>query len=92
MIRFEASQEIFWDGPRNFEPQLDDEEDTSVGTSLPMLPHHTNGERLNHVRLSVHQTHKHGGSSVEMGFETGTLQRRSRDPTTRPPRFPESTF
>ncbi|GBM08625.1 hypothetical protein AVEN_52462-1 [Araneus ventricosus] len=28
MSRFEATQGLFWDGPRNFEPLSDDEHDT----------------------------------------------------------------
>ncbi|GBO24371.1 hypothetical protein AVEN_30731-1 [Araneus ventricosus] len=47
------------------------------------------GELLTHVRFSVHQAHKHDGSSVESGFESGTL--RGRDLTTRPPRLAECT-
>ncbi|GBL79901.1 hypothetical protein AVEN_28953-1 [Araneus ventricosus] len=29
--RFEATRGVFWDGPRKFEPRLDDEDDTRTG-------------------------------------------------------------
>ncbi|GBM97638.1 hypothetical protein AVEN_101954-1 [Araneus ventricosus] len=32
--RFEATRRLFWDGPRNFEPRSDDEDDAWAGTSL----------------------------------------------------------
>ncbi|GBM10240.1 hypothetical protein AVEN_177504-1 [Araneus ventricosus] len=36
-------------------------------------------------RFTVHQAHMNGGSSVESGFEPGTLRCQSRDLTTTPP-------
>ncbi|GBM01685.1 hypothetical protein AVEN_271937-1 [Araneus ventricosus] len=33
--RFEATRELFWDGPPNFEPQSDDKDDASAGTFCP---------------------------------------------------------
>ncbi|GBN71044.1 hypothetical protein AVEN_35445-1 [Araneus ventricosus] len=35
---FEATRELFWDGPRNFEQRLDDED----GTTFSRFSHHTN--------------------------------------------------
>ncbi|GBN51869.1 hypothetical protein AVEN_132740-1 [Araneus ventricosus] len=35
MPRLEPTQELFWDGPHNFEPQSDDEDDTRAGTPSP---------------------------------------------------------
>ncbi|GBM17244.1 hypothetical protein AVEN_72953-1, partial [Araneus ventricosus] len=32
---------LFWDGPRNFEPQSDDEDDARAGTHLSKLPRHS---------------------------------------------------
>ncbi|GBM19274.1 hypothetical protein AVEN_133760-1, partial [Araneus ventricosus] len=32
---FQATRGLFWDGPRNFEPRSDDEDDTSAGTPSP---------------------------------------------------------
>ncbi|GBO34291.1 hypothetical protein AVEN_32896-1 [Araneus ventricosus] len=32
---FEATRGLFWDGPRNFEPWSDDEDDTRAGTPSP---------------------------------------------------------
>ncbi|GBM23015.1 hypothetical protein AVEN_74217-1 [Araneus ventricosus] len=60
-------------------------------TALELVPSSPNfrsipaGGRLTQVKFNVHQTYKHGGSSVKSGFEPGAF--RSRDPTTRPPRF-----
>ncbi|GBL91251.1 hypothetical protein AVEN_195136-1 [Araneus ventricosus] len=34
--RFEATRGLFWDGPRNFEPQSDDEDDITAGTPSPI--------------------------------------------------------
>ncbi|GBN42313.1 hypothetical protein AVEN_235946-1 [Araneus ventricosus] len=39
-----------------------------------------------YLYFNVQQAHIHGGSSVESDFEHGTLQARSRDLATRPPR------
>ncbi|GBO25826.1 hypothetical protein AVEN_256756-1, partial [Araneus ventricosus] len=52
----------------------------------PSFPHFstTPPGHLTHVRLNVLQANKHGGSSVESGFEPGNLSLRSRDLTTRP--------
>ncbi|GBM77951.1 hypothetical protein AVEN_121935-1, partial [Araneus ventricosus] len=43
--RFEASRGLFWDGLRNFEPQLDDEDDLSWHP-LSKLPHHTSSPSI----------------------------------------------
>ncbi|GBL75999.1 hypothetical protein AVEN_234314-1 [Araneus ventricosus] len=45
---FEATRGLFWDRPRNFEPQSDDEDDTCAGTPLSKLPRHTNGRTFGH--------------------------------------------
>ncbi|GBL86006.1 hypothetical protein AVEN_89066-1 [Araneus ventricosus] len=37
--RFEATRGLFWDGPRNFEPQSDDENDTWASNPLSKLLH-----------------------------------------------------
>ncbi|GBM46985.1 hypothetical protein AVEN_217287-1 [Araneus ventricosus] len=49
--RCEATRGLFWDGPRNFEPPSDDEDDTS----LSKLLHHTlpAGARLTPVRFTA---------------------------------------
>ncbi|GBM82761.1 hypothetical protein AVEN_272318-1 [Araneus ventricosus] len=33
--RFESTRGLFWDGPRNFHPRSDDEDDTRAGTPSP---------------------------------------------------------
>ncbi|GBN56744.1 hypothetical protein AVEN_273580-1 [Araneus ventricosus] len=43
----------------------------------------TKGCLTHDVRFNAHQAHKHGGSSVESGFEPGALRLRSRDLTIR---------
>ncbi|GBN37014.1 hypothetical protein AVEN_74996-1 [Araneus ventricosus] len=42
--------------------------------------------RLTQVRFNVHQTHKHGGFSVESYFKPGTFRYRIRDLTNSLPR------
>ncbi|GBM86128.1 hypothetical protein AVEN_75403-1 [Araneus ventricosus] len=80
MSRFEATRGPYWKGPRNFEPRSDNEDDTLSGISSPNFPSTPAGGRFTHdVRFSVHQTHKHGGSSAESSFERVTLWTRSRD-------------
>ncbi|GBM02572.1 hypothetical protein AVEN_178502-1 [Araneus ventricosus] len=44
MPRFEATRGRFWDVPRNFETRLDDEDNTSAGTTSPKF-HTTLGEK-----------------------------------------------
>ncbi|GBN58540.1 hypothetical protein AVEN_16692-1 [Araneus ventricosus] len=56
MSRFEARRELFWDGPRNFELQLDDEDDTRAGTPSSNLRTTVVGGRLTHdVRFNINQ-------------------------------------
>ncbi|GBM85526.1 hypothetical protein AVEN_113166-1 [Araneus ventricosus] len=88
MSNFEATQELFWDGSRNFERRSDDKDDTRAGTFFSKLPNHTTGTIcLTHgVRFNVHKAHTYRDSSIESGFKPGTFSLRSRDLTTRPPR------
>ncbi|GBL90648.1 hypothetical protein AVEN_219316-1 [Araneus ventricosus] len=41
--RFEATRRLFRDGPRNFEPLSDDEDDAWAGTPLSKLPRQREG-------------------------------------------------
>ncbi|GBN07048.1 hypothetical protein AVEN_150760-1 [Araneus ventricosus] len=76
---------LFWDGPLNFEPQSDDEDDTSAGTPFSKLPRQR--EEFWQLRMIYSATGPiRGGSSVESGFEPGVLWPQGRDPTIRPPR------
>ncbi|GBN22333.1 Photoreceptor-specific nuclear receptor [Araneus ventricosus] len=51
-----ATRGLFRDGPRNFEPRSDDEDDAWAGTPLSKLPRHTNGRAFGHyVGFSVQQ-------------------------------------
>ncbi|GBM49599.1 hypothetical protein AVEN_31300-1 [Araneus ventricosus] len=78
----QATREVFWDGPRNFEPWTTPE-------TVPPPPNFrttpSGGHLTNDVRFNMHQTHIHGGSSVELGLEPGALRYQSRDLATRPP-------
>ncbi|GBM21336.1 hypothetical protein AVEN_210563-1 [Araneus ventricosus] len=40
-VSFKATRWLLWDGPYNFEPCLNDEDDTSDGVSLSKRPHST---------------------------------------------------
>ncbi|GBM42648.1 hypothetical protein AVEN_221760-1 [Araneus ventricosus] len=79
---------LFWDGPRNFEPWSDDEEPVST---LSKLPRHTNGSTFCPGGFGMHQARLLGGSSIEPGFELGTLRLRNRDLSTRPQRPPQDS-
>ncbi|GBM48786.1 hypothetical protein AVEN_175706-1 [Araneus ventricosus] len=47
---------------------------TTPELALPKLPHHTSTRTVDRrCQISVHQVHMHSGSSVESGFEPGTL-------------------
>ncbi|GBN31070.1 hypothetical protein AVEN_171065-1 [Araneus ventricosus] len=46
--RFIATRELFWDGPRNFEPWSADEDDTRADIPLSTLPHHISGRTFGH--------------------------------------------
>ncbi|GBN15391.1 hypothetical protein AVEN_233920-1 [Araneus ventricosus] len=46
MPRFEATRGLFRDGPRNFEPRSDDEDDTRAGTLSPNFRATPTGGRL----------------------------------------------
>ncbi|GBM71729.1 hypothetical protein AVEN_137503-1 [Araneus ventricosus] len=81
-----------WDGPRNFEHRSDDGDSTSTGTCLSKLPYHTNGWACGPLRMIERATVPiNYGSSVESGFEPGTLRPQGRYLTTRPPRPEEET-
>ncbi|GBM43897.1 hypothetical protein AVEN_247118-1 [Araneus ventricosus] len=60
-------------------------------TTLVLAPSSPNfrttptGGHLTSDRFNVHQAHKHGGSSVESGFEPEALRLRNRHLTTRSP-------
>ncbi|GBO24501.1 hypothetical protein AVEN_145064-1 [Araneus ventricosus] len=43
---FEATRGLFWDGPRNFEPRSDDEDDTCADTPSPNFHATPAGGRL----------------------------------------------
>ncbi|GBM10262.1 hypothetical protein AVEN_49985-1 [Araneus ventricosus] len=54
--RFEATPGQFWDGPRNFEPRSDDEDDIRVGTlSSNFHTTPTGGQLAPFVGFSVQQ-------------------------------------
>ncbi|GBM84696.1 hypothetical protein AVEN_93078-1 [Araneus ventricosus] len=44
--RFEVTRGLFWDGPRNFEPRSDDDDDTLAGTPSPNFRIIPTGGRL----------------------------------------------
>ncbi|GBM46984.1 hypothetical protein AVEN_217286-1 [Araneus ventricosus] len=69
-VPLSSSTRAFWDEPRNFEPRTDDDYVTRVGTPSPSFHITPTG--------SVWLLRLHGRSSVESGFEHGTLHRRSR--------------
>ncbi|GBM04806.1 hypothetical protein AVEN_20237-1 [Araneus ventricosus] len=78
---FEATRELFWDGPHNLEPmaRTTSELEPLLQTSMP---HQREG--VWPLRMIYGATGSiHGGSSVESSFEPGTLRPQSRDLTTR---------
>ncbi|GBM61669.1 hypothetical protein AVEN_133455-1 [Araneus ventricosus] len=46
MFRLEATRGLIWNGPRNFEPRSDDEDDTRAGTPSPSFHATPTGGRL----------------------------------------------
>ncbi|GBM29554.1 hypothetical protein AVEN_206396-1 [Araneus ventricosus] len=76
---------LFRDGPRNFEPRSDDEDDTRAGTPSPNFSATPEGGRLA-TTYDLAGNRPHGGTSMESGFEPATLRFRCRDLTTRPQR------
>ncbi|GBN31429.1 hypothetical protein AVEN_84786-1 [Araneus ventricosus] len=82
--RFEATRRLFLEGTRNFEPRSDDETTLEIAPPLQTSAPHQR-EDVWPDRFNVHQICSHGGSSVESGFEPGTLLPQGRDLTTRPP-------
>ncbi|GBO00223.1 hypothetical protein AVEN_186615-1 [Araneus ventricosus] len=72
MSRFEATQGLFWDGPRNFEPRSD----TRTSELAPPLKslHHNSEKTFDPLRMILCATALiYDGSSEESGFEPGTL-------------------
>ncbi|GFY10722.1 hypothetical protein TNCV_2195431 [Trichonephila clavipes] len=45
-VKQASNMRTIGDGPRNFEPQSSDENDTSAGTSISKLPHIASGKTL----------------------------------------------
>ncbi|GBM70196.1 hypothetical protein AVEN_20500-1 [Araneus ventricosus] len=78
-----ATRGLFWDEPRNFVPRSDDEDDTRAGSPFPNFHAIPKGGRLATMYDLMCNRPIHGGSSVESGFEPGTLRPQSRDLTTR---------
>ncbi|GBO26496.1 hypothetical protein AVEN_49694-1, partial [Araneus ventricosus] len=79
LVLNKATRRIFRNGPRNLEPRSNDEDDSWASALF----------KVSRQSVCPHMyefTTKHGGSSVESGFEPGTFWPRSRDVTTRPPR------
>ncbi|GBM86211.1 hypothetical protein AVEN_239241-1 [Araneus ventricosus] len=71
---------LFWNGPQSFEPRSDDE---GGGRWTPELaPERDNVWPLRMILRATGP--KHGGSSMESGFEPGTLRSRSRELSTVP--------
>ncbi|GBN05681.1 hypothetical protein AVEN_22949-1 [Araneus ventricosus] len=65
-----ATRGVFWDGPRNFESQSDDEDDIWLAPLSPDFRTPPTVERLNYdIKFSVHQVHIRSESLVESGFE-----------------------
>ncbi|GBN09281.1 hypothetical protein AVEN_261527-1 [Araneus ventricosus] len=72
--RFEATRELFWDGPRKYEPWSNKENDTGANTPLSKLPRHTSGRTFAPVGINLHQVGLLGSSPVESSCEPGTLR------------------
>ncbi|GBL74589.1 hypothetical protein AVEN_235500-1 [Araneus ventricosus] len=64
--RFEATRELFWDGPRNFESRSDDENDT-LSPNFRTTP--ARGRLVSYVLFRMQQTRIYSESSVESGFK-----------------------
>ncbi|GBN94134.1 hypothetical protein AVEN_56085-1 [Araneus ventricosus] len=84
-VRFVATQGPFWDGPRNFEPRSDDEDDTELAPPLQTSGPHQLEDfwRRGKWRVPVPLTRQFFDGS---GFEPGNLQPRGRNLNTRSPR------
>ncbi|GBM54495.1 hypothetical protein AVEN_189529-1 [Araneus ventricosus] len=79
--RFEATRGLFRDGPRNFEPRSDDEDDTLAGNPFSKFPLHTDRRRLATAYDSVQQA----PYSADLQWNrVSKLRVRGRDLTTRP--------
>ncbi|GBN37913.1 hypothetical protein AVEN_33235-1, partial [Araneus ventricosus] len=68
--RFEATRGLFWDEPRNFEPQSDDKDDIRAGTLCLQTssPHQREDACHTKYDLGFNRPNAHG-SSVESVFE-----------------------
>ncbi|GBN66531.1 hypothetical protein AVEN_80740-1 [Araneus ventricosus] len=75
-----ATRGLFCYGPRNFELQSDDEDDTPS----PNFHATPTGDVWPLHMIQSATDPIHGGSSVESGFESGTLRPQCRDLTYRP--------
>ncbi|GBM68896.1 hypothetical protein AVEN_117467-1 [Araneus ventricosus] len=81
--RFEATQGLFVDGPRNFETRSDDEDDAWAGTLLSKLLQLTSERAFGSLRMIWRATGPHTRWFFgRIGFRTW----RARDLTTRSPR------
>ncbi|GBM50095.1 hypothetical protein AVEN_223304-1 [Araneus ventricosus] len=79
---FKATRWLFLKGPRHFEPRSDDEDAPAPSfLAAPAEDVRSPAEDLARNRPTIKD-----GSSVESGFEPGTLRSRSRDLTATPPR------
>ncbi|GFS84434.1 hypothetical protein TNCV_4606231 [Trichonephila clavipes] len=73
------------DGPRNSEPWLKDESDTSTGTPVS-FPHHTNVRTSSHNRFNVHQPLYTVGRQWPQDSNSQLVDHKSVTMTTRLPR------
>ncbi|GBM96674.1 hypothetical protein AVEN_69283-1 [Araneus ventricosus] len=80
--RFEAIRRLFWDGPRNFEPRSDDEDDTSylAPTSPNFHATQTRGRLATTYDLACNRPHTR---QIFSGIGFRTLRPQSRDFTFR---------
>ncbi|GBN00189.1 hypothetical protein AVEN_157429-1 [Araneus ventricosus] len=84
--RFEATRELFWDGPRNFNHGQMKRTTPDLAPSLQTPASHQR-EGVCPLRMIYRVAGQmRSGSSVEMGLEPVILRHRGRNLTTRPPR------
>ncbi|GBO29352.1 hypothetical protein AVEN_149995-1, partial [Araneus ventricosus] len=69
-----ATRGLFWDGPRHFGPRSDGEDDTRADTPSPNFRTTSEGGYLATTYDLTATGPIHGGSSVESGFEPGSLR------------------
>ncbi|GBM03980.1 hypothetical protein AVEN_99181-1 [Araneus ventricosus] len=100
--RFEDRRGVFWDGPRNFEPRSDGEDDTWANTPLQTSTPHQREDVWPLRMIQRAAGPIHDGSSVESGSnldpsgpKAETLPLDHRDPTGREKKimlFPEAVY